>query len=360
MLTDLQAQQIVNKMSSTLTYGIIITNEIGMVIASNRYSSIGKINKNAAQAIEINQKIELDITDDNPTPQVITPILFKEQPIGAIGILTKPEEANKYIELLKITSELLIQQEYLLNSIQTSNSLRDEFLHEWLYYSGSYSPNFINRGLAMHIDITIRRNALLVMGKEGTPDILTAIKKISSPEDLHLRLQPNIFVILMKSSDQLKTKLSLLSDMLPETKIAVGLSSCEMSTSLNQAHIAINVGQTLRPDNRIFCFEDFEFAYIISKIADKTLYLSVIEKILDKGKTDYLLDTFLEFMHYNGEINKISASLHIHRNSLNYRLDKIHELTGRNPRCYMDMIFLYTAYICYMFHNNKEADLKPI
>ena len=39
--------------------------------------------------------------------------------------------------------------------------------------------------------------------------------------------------------------------------------------------------------------------------------------------------------------------LFIHRNTLKYRLDKIQELTGKNPRSFQDLFYLYVLYVLY-------------
>ena len=47
----------------------------------------------------------------------------------------------------------------------------------------------------------------------------------------------------------------------------------------------------------------------------------------------------------NGEINRTAEALFIHRNTLNYRLERIKELTGKDPKNYMDLLELFIAYM---------------
>ncbi|NLM04964.1 MAG: PucR family transcriptional regulator, partial [Clostridiales bacterium] len=51
------------------------------------------------------------------------------------------------------------------------------------------------------------------------------------------------------------------------------------------------------------------------------------------------------YIRMNGEINRAAEKLYIHRNTLNYRLEKIKEITGRDPKNYKDLLELFIAYI---------------
>ncbi|MBC6499773.1 helix-turn-helix domain-containing protein [Weissella confusa] len=54
-----------------------------------------------------------------------------------------------------------------------------------------------------------------------------------------------------------------------------------------------------------------------------------------------LLATLYAFYHFNGDLSDTSQHLHIHRNTLNYRLDKLTEVLGKNPRHVKDSAILY-------------------
>ena len=72
-----------------------------------------------------------------------------------------------------------------------------------------------------------------------------------------------------------------------------------------------------------------------------------METLKNEGNKLDLIDTILSYIENSGEINTISKNLNIHRNTLNYRLEKIYSLTGKNPKNFLDLLELYTSYILY-------------
>lgn len=81
---------------------------------------------------------------------------------------------------------------------------------------------------------------------------------------------------------------------------------------------------------------------------------SVIGKILEESMGEELLNTLLVYINNNGERNRVARDLHIHRNTLNYRLNKIEEITGLSFGNYVDLREYVTAYIEYLDIKDKN------
>ena len=85
----------------------------------------------------------------------------------------------------------------------------------------------------------------------------------------------------------------------------------------------------------------------IKKSADETL-----KTLLEYDKTSdiQLLRTLTEFIHSNYNITKTARNLHIHRQSLLYRLEKIESLTGMSLNNHDDLFVLEVFSRIYTFY----------
>ncbi|MDD3641059.1 MAG: helix-turn-helix domain-containing protein, partial [Atribacterota bacterium] len=57
-----------------------------------------------------------------------------------------------------------------------------------------------------------------------------------------------------------------------------------------------------------------------------------------------LWETLQAFFENNLSITKTAKNIYIHRNTLIYRLGKIHKLTGLNPQKFDQALLLYIAF----------------
>jgi len=96
--------------------------------------------------------------------------------------------------------------------------------------------------------------------------------------------------------------------------------------------------------------EDAIFYYEIEKIVKNKDSKLLLGKIQEGGEE--LIDTFRVFVSENFERGKVAELLHIHRNTLSYRLSKIEELTGLSFNNSIDIFRLINTYIYYNIYSH--------
>lgn len=103
-----------------------------------------------------------------------------------------------------------------------------------------------------------------------------------------------------------------------------------------QVEKSLELGMLLKPKERIYYYDDYSSATIFSYALNEMEAINYIHPIIkkleefdEKNNTDYL-NTLESYIGYICDSKKVSYKLHIHRNTLLYRLNKISELTDCN------------------------------
>ena len=101
-----------------------------------------------------------------------------------------------------------------------------------------------------------------------------------------------------------------------------------------QAKTAAEIGSRLKEKGPLFYYSDLYF-YHIMEICEKKEDLQyfihpAMMKLLyyDREKNSELLNTIQIYLQNPGSTSKVASELHIHKNTLLYRINKIKELTG--------------------------------
>lgn len=103
-----------------------------------------------------------------------------------------------------------------------------------------------------------------------------------------------------------------------------------------QVEKALELGMILHPEEMVYYYEDYViptiFSYSLKEMNSINYIHPIIHELEDfdqKNNTDYY-NTLETYMLCIGNSRSVAERLHIHRNTLLYRLNKISELTGLN------------------------------
>lgn len=351
-LSEQLAQKIVDQMMKVIPYNVIITDEQGIIIGSGDPKRIYRFHPIAKKVIEIEKTVQ--ISDDSSLgvkAGVNSPIFFDGKLVGVIGITGNPDIVKPFSELVSVTAELLINQEYVLIQRRTKEQEREKFLYELAYADEEYSQDFIERGLSLGIDLTIPHRAVVINSNEETlRKIKNYINSFLRKDEYYLTLNPNIIAIFMHSDKPIIKMLEkyFSKENIANVNLGIGLTESVIATSIKQALIAMNIGRKLESNKGTYMYEDLHFISILANFKNDFKLNEIIRKLKVEGKQADLFGTLAAYVYNNGEVNTTSDVLHIHRNTLNYRLEKIQEISGKNPRNLIELFELFTAYVISM------------
>lgn len=132
-------------------------------------------------------------------------------------------------------------------------------------------------------------------------------------------------------------------------KINIGVSNkaynfIDISKGYREASIALKFGKKIDNNERgIYFYRSYALEELLLEIPQ-----DVIKRFLEtltNGELDYfnddeLVSTLNAFFRNSLNLSETSRDLYIHRNTLVYRLDKIHKLTGFDPKQFNDAVML--------------------
>jgi len=140
-------------------------------------------------------------------------------------------------------------------------------------------------------------------------------------------------------SDFIKTQTNTITEILVNYNLAAGTSDIfdelvNLDNYKYQAERALMVGMESVPGRNIYYYRDFVLENIISHLRETLKPINFIHPAVDilrlydrKNGTEYL-QTLRVYITSNCSHSNTSKKMHIHRNTLFYRLNKINELTG--------------------------------
>lgn len=344
-LTEELAQNIVERMMNVIPYNVNIMNNQGIIIGSGDKDRIGRLHEGAAKAIAEDRLIAIYKSAGGARPGVNMPIHFNNDVMGVIGISGEPGVVEAFASIVKATAELLINQEYTFNERRVKEKIKEEFLYQWAYLNKDYDESFIQRAANLNIDLTIKRLAVVIKTSKEKADF-DKITRYLQENEYAIRLNPENILIFMKADNKIMKRISFIYDKVKrQVKVGVGLYEKIMMRSMEQALSAVSIMEKLNMPKDICNYSEISFIDVLSRDINKESFSNIISKLEEESKTLNLIETLTTYILFNGEVKLTSEALHIHRNSLNYRLKKIEDITGKNPRNIADLLELYTACI---------------
>ena len=382
-----QMQKIVEELEGTIQKNINIMDETGCIIASSDLSRIGTYHSGAQRVIR--QKLdELVISDADEYAGakngINLPIIIEEKIVGVVGITGEKEEVQILGKIIQKMTKILIMDSY--QNIQKKNmeNMRNNFLFSWLFGnddSGESEENLQLRGQLLGIDIDFDR-VVVVFGviekklhaqpKDAEDEqrlydqVIREIKRCLKKEANHPVCQIGTKIIgFFHSSGQqeiLKYAQEIIYNVEKQYSCqlyagvgAVGTNRLEIRRSYREADTACNLAMRLK-NKKIKVYSDVDIELLLENISkqDRELFVKRIFKDCEEEETVRWVQLLRCYSENNGSITKTAEDLYIHKNTLQYRLSKLKEATGYDPRNIVESIPLYIAMLIYEFDHTTE------
>jgi carbohydrate diacid regulator len=356
------AQEIVDRTMKIIKRNINVMNDKGVIIGSGDPTRIDTIHEGALRVIENQKEFEIEEHDAKGLQGVKAginlPINFNNQVVGVIGITGAPEEIRNYGELVKMAAEMILQQAVLIDQMQWDERLKEELISQLLHGTENLNSLYFERVRRLGINLDIPRLAVIVTAKDRAKVFKTLRDRLDK-EDL-LVMHPDYLILLKKVTSQnvvrIRSELEKWAEAAVKylglhSKLSIGNYHPELKGIADSYREAVEtsfVGERIDPVKTIYFYDDYKIPVLLTRaknLGSGEELQNYYQYLKENDKKGELVETLLVFIEENGDIHTITGKLFIHRNTLRYRLDKITEITGKDPRKIKDLLELYLSVI---------------
>lgn len=367
LLTGL-AQRIVNEVTDILDEEVIVVNHSGIIIAGSDQRRVGSFHEGAQIAVNKKEKIVITKKDvkrlQGVKAGINLPIIFHNKAIGVIGITGEPSDVDQFGELIQRMTELIIQEAHFHEKIDSKNRGLETYVYEWLHLH-HIDEDFRERGeiLGISMDISrccalleivlledqiaenqlIEREAfevlrdcfpsesqdVLVQWGSGRFVLLKAINNFN--------IEESVVAAIKNAQKLIKDKYGILFNIGIGTRVE---DPQELHSSYNHAKKALRVA---KKNGGFIFYDDLTLDVALAEIADETRKEFVGKVLGILIREQELLETLEAYLECNLSIKETSKKLHIHINTLHYRLKRICELTGHSLKETENLVTFYIA-----------------
>lgn len=340
-LNERLAQIIIDKLEPAIPYKINIMNDEGVIIASSDISRINIIHEGAKTAIILKQTVEIHEAQNNQKPGINIPMQFHGEIIGTIGITGEPDEVRRYGEIVKIMAELLINEQSRIEEKNNLSADIESFLARIARIEDNYTQELIDYGKSIGVELDVIKQALVIICNiDNVSKVKNILINLLDSNEFVLKYTFSKLILFLKE----KSKVTLLLKAIEKENLVIGFGTKQniISKSIKEAERAIKIGTIVSYKEKQFHFERFNYLNMLINDCNNKLLESIYFKISDPKHEDLIL-TIETFVTENCAINTTAKILHIHRNTLKYRLDKIYLLAGKNPYNSIELMELYAS-----------------
>lgn len=293
------------------------------------------------------------------------------QIVGVVGITGNEAEVSCYGQVVKKMTEILLLESYIKEEKLREKSARNRFLQEWIMTDEfRVGSSLVNEGISQGIDIMIpRRIAVLehvkdsIMGQEDVERIEHRIRRILKEDARNISgTNGSSFIVLMSErSDEKAAKLVGQIQQAVEKECGYPLlagidsrtvSGGQLKAGYFRAKKALN-GAAIQEDKRIAFYDNILLEIFINDIpqATKEEFIHRVFKGCSERSVGEAVRILRVLYECDGSINQVAEQLYLHKNTLQYKLNRLKEKTGYDPRKLSTAPYFYLAIA---FYENKQ------
>ena len=373
-ITQSTAMSIVTEMKKIIGEDLTFMDTTCHIIACTDPMRIGDYHGGSERMLRDGLK-EMSVPDDNTYAGTRSGINLTLEldgvTVGVVGITGKEQEVIRYGQVVKRMTEILLMENALKDQKYNERQARNRFLQEWM----TMDPEDVTQAmtdegqrLGIRMDIP-RRLALL----ERAPGSIMN-------EDETARVDHRIRSILREDSRNLSGSTGgsyvILLTQRPDNQVRALIEQIRQAVEQECGHLlvagvdsrAITGGQLKQACSRarralraagsgygLVFYDDILLEIVSNEVSEEAQreFLGRLFRDVPEEKLREEMQLLQTLYACNGSIGQTAEKLYLHKNTVQYKLNRIAERTGYDPRKLGQTCFFYLAMTFYQDLHNE-------
>jgi carbohydrate diacid regulator len=378
------AQEVAQETAAVTGLGILITDRDGIVIGSSDLKRVGTFHEASVDVIRTREPATHTAKQATALrgvrPGLTAPIVVGGDAVGTVGITGSPARVRRFGPVVRRHTEILLEESAALQT----RLLRERALEDLMHDIASYNAELIEPDLVvaraaelgydLHLrravvvidvsladggshpvsqDVSLLRSELVRSIREQFADAQTVVAALATGTFAALhRLPANVSAAATDSAaaDACRRVVAAISARHLLSARAATAAPATTPAQLHDAYLdaseALRIGAALRPHEAVFTIGELRKQLILGAAGRRARQRLVDAELGSlRSAPDWLAlrQTMVAWCENGFNLVRASSALHVHRNTLVYRLAKIEQLAGRSLRDHAAGLTVYLA-----------------
>ncbi|HSX41372.1 MAG TPA: helix-turn-helix domain-containing protein [Candidatus Saccharimonadales bacterium] len=372
------AGQITERAKTVLKRSVLVADAKGLVLSQGNYN--GQILVDALRACQEGRVVRTGLGDASVA---WCPFVYENQTVGAFGVVEEGAHTTpEAISLLQGLAEVITHQHFLLEHVQPSEKIRANFIKQVLTSTKIEAAEAYRQADILQINLRQPQAIILIEIERFEQDIRLEHAPLTPDEqeqevaraaseitnaiqasfnnhtgNLACYIGNNIFVLSKGIGGEGLTlrntmrfmiekghyEHDLLAKRFPNKKVSVGVGQYYpelggLRKSFQEAKLSLTVGTKVWGTGRVYHIKQVGMFVTLANVAQERKAELAHQILYPLLKDEQLYKTVQTFLQAGLNLTEAAEKLHVHRNTLIYRLDKTKKVIGLDPRVFDDAL----------------------
>ncbi|TFF65550.1 hypothetical protein EQF91_00195 [Helcococcus ovis] len=361
------ARKIVYELKTHINANFNFMDKSGVIIASVDPTRIGGLHLGAKQIIDKSLEmfyISAEMENENTKEGINLALKVFGEIVGVVGITGKKDKVMPYATIVKKMTEIMIEGSIIKEDSRLKRHIKYRYIEDLLANPAlSKNHDFITRGIEIGIDIRLKRRAV-VFSLKNYADLIVSIEGqriIDSIDDivrefadyntkiLYLYL-PSHYTFFYNVDDfRFENKLYKLGNKINQMfnqRLIFGIGDIisdkisyrnSYTQALRAKELAVKIGKS------IVYYDELQLEnYLLDIDMDKmNSFINAFSEKIPRSDLLLYIQIIDAYFESDGSIKLIAKNFYLHKNTIQYRLQKMFEFTGFDIRKPSHAIYYY-------------------